>query len=495
MVKYKPENRSQLEMKIIDYSAQLVEGSLEYAIDYLLEQRINLSKFDVAYNNDKTGAPAYSPKTMLKVVLFAYANGILSSRKIEKACQENVVFMALSGGHAPHFTYIAEFIHRFDEEIKNVFREVLLVCWELDLIGGEFLAIDGCKLSASAAKEWSGTFSDLGKKEEKIRKTLKHIMDEHMRNDQTGSDPGIKKRMEKIEAKADRVRKFLYDHEPRLGPRGNEIQSNITDNESARLKSSHGWIQGYNGMTMVDSKSQVVINAEVFGGNNESMYFQEFMEHTSKSVIAELPDNILKTSAVIADTGFYSEDNLKYLGDEEIDSYIPDQYYRKRDPRFATKPRFNTGRRKGYLSEVDFSFDTEQNEYTCPNGCKLKYKGERKLRNNRGKRYEASAHDCKECPLRSRCLNTEKNRNRVIYVALPRYDKDYIKEMMSKIDSANGRKIYSMRMGIVEPVYGNICHAKGMNRFNYRTKKKVNSQWLLYCMVHNIGKIANAMRN
>lgn len=495
MAKYKNSDRNQMQIKMIDFSNQLVEGTIEHTIDYLIENKIDLGVFDSKFRNEHTGAPAYHPKVMLKVILYAYTNGIISSRKIEKACNDNIIFMTLASDNKPHFTYIADFIHRFDEEIRNVFKEVLLICWELDLIGGEFLAIDGCKLSASAAKEWSGTFSDLGKKEEKIRKTLKYIMEEHMRNDQTGTDAGIKKRMEKIEAKADRVRKFLDEHEPRLGPRGNEIQSNITDNESARLKSSHGWIQGYNGMTMVDSKSQVVINGEVFGGNNESMYFQEFMEHTRKSVIAELPANILKTSAVIADTGFYSEDNLKYLGDEKIDSYIPDQYFRKRDPRFATKPRFNTGRRKGYLSEVDFSFDAEQNEYTCPNGRKLKYKGERKLRNNRGKRYEASWHDCKECPLRSRCLNTEKSRYRVIYVALPRYGRDYIKEMMSKIDSAKGRKIYSMRMGIVEPVYGNICHAKGMNRFNYRTKRKVNSQWLLYCMVHNIGKIANAMRN
>jgi len=494
MVKYKFNNRSQLEMRIVDYTAQLIPGSLEYTIDYLLENRIDLSGFDGRYNNHITGAPAYSPKIILKVILYAYSNGILGSRKIEQACKENVIFMSLAGGHSPHFTYIADFIHRFDCEIRAVFNEVLLICSELGLIGGKFMAVDGCKLPSNAAKEYSGTFAELQNKEKKIRKTVSFLLAKHKESDKNKSENNLKDQIKSIEARADKIKKFLANNEPRLGPRGKEIQSNITDNESARLKSSHGWVQGYNGLALVDSKNQVIINGEVFGGNNEGMFLKGFLENTRDLVTENRLEKKYSKSTLLADTGFFSEDNLKYLSDTKIKSYIPDQYYRKRDPRFITKVRHNTGKRKGYFGPDDFKFHKKENAYRCPSGKTLPFKRMHKIGNTHGKRYEARPSDCQACELKLRCLKTKTTRYRTIYVTLPKYDQDYVKDMMNKVDSEQGRQVYSKRMGIVEPVFANICHAKGMNRFNYRKKQKVNSQWLLYCMVHNIGKIANVLK-
>lgn len=496
MAKYKHNNRNQIEMRMIDFTEQLVEGTLEHTIDYLLEKRIDLGDFDEMFHNNTNGAPAYNPKILLKVILYAYANGILGSRKIEKACEQNIIFMTLSGGHVPHFTSIADFIHRFDVPIKKVFKEVLLICCELDLIGGEFLAVDGCKFASNSAKEWSGTFSDLEKKETKIRKTVEFLLEKHKGSDRLGIDCVARRQtIEKLESKADRIRNFLENNEPRLGPRGREIQSNVTDNQSARLKSAHGWVQGYNGVAMVDSKSQVILGAEVFGGNNEGMYLREFLQETRISVLDDPKNDFLASATLLADTGFFSEDNLKYLSDEKIKCLIPDQYYRKRDPRFATKSRHNTGRRKGYLDPSQFIYDAENHQYICPNNCQLTYKGIRKLGKSSGKRYESNPQDCKICSLKAQCHKDTNCKIRTIYNALGRYEIDYVKEMMSNIDSVHGRETYSKRMGIVEPVFANIRHAKRMDRFNYRTKRKVNSQWVLYCMVHNIGKITLAMRN
>ncbi|MES0490040.1 MAG: transposase, partial [Leptospirales bacterium] len=125
MAKYKNSDRSQMEFKMIDFSQQLVEGTIEHTIDYLIEHKVDLLAFDSHFQNDRTGATAYHPKVMLKVILYAYSSGILSSRKIEKACIENVTFMTLAAGATPHYTYIADFIHRFEEEIKSIFLEVL----------------------------------------------------------------------------------------------------------------------------------------------------------------------------------------------------------------------------------------------------------------------------------------------------------------------------------------------------------------------------------
>jgi len=404
---------------------------------------------------------------------------------------------SLAGGNEPHFTYIADFIHRFEIQIKHVFKEVLLICWELGLIGGEFLAMDGCKLPSNAAKERSGKFSDLKKKEEKIRKTLDFLIEKHNRSDkETFRSKTSKDRFEKIEAKANKIKEFLETHDPKFGPRKNEIQSNITDNESARMKSSHGMIQGYNGLALVDAKTQIIVHAETHGGNNESQFTQEFLENT-KTVLAEkeIPEELLTGSTLIADTGFFSEDNLKFLDDENINAIIPDTNFRKRDPRFATMDRHrDDGSMRRFILE-DFTYDKDENFYTCPSFKQLIFKGRHKVGNITGDKYQAKASDCSGCTLRSQCLKTEVTKFRTLYVAVPTFNRNYSKEMMDKIDSPEGRDIYAKRMGIVEPVFGNIRACKGMDRFNYRGKRKVNIQWLLYCMVHNIGKISVAMRN
>lgn len=103
-----------------------MSGSFEYALDYLIE--IDLSKLDERYNNDATGAPASDPAVMLKIVLLAYSRGMISSRAIERACRENVVFIAISGDSAPQFTTIAKFVRELGSEIAALFTQVLMTC-------------------------------------------------------------------------------------------------------------------------------------------------------------------------------------------------------------------------------------------------------------------------------------------------------------------------------------------------------------------------------
>jgi transposase len=100
---------------------------------------------DKRFSNDETGRRAYDPKLLLKVVLLGYSRGMISSRKIERACRENVVFMALTCGQHPDHSTIAAFVATMkEEEIQPLFREVLLVCDEMGLLGGTEFALDGC---------------------------------------------------------------------------------------------------------------------------------------------------------------------------------------------------------------------------------------------------------------------------------------------------------------------------------------------------------------
>ena len=145
-MRLKPYDTSQNLLLPINLAEQLVSGTFEHTLNYLVDHEIDTSIFHEHYNNEQTGRLAYDPAMLLKVVLFAYSRGITSSRKIEKACRENVVFMALSADSQPHFTTIADFISRMHRPVGELFLQILMVCDQLDLIGKDMFAIDGRKI-------------------------------------------------------------------------------------------------------------------------------------------------------------------------------------------------------------------------------------------------------------------------------------------------------------------------------------------------------------
>ena len=110
----------------VAFEEQLMPGTLEFAIHTLVETRMDMSVFDDNYQNDETGRSAYNPKILLKVVLFAYSRGLVTSRRIERACCENVTFMALSGNQRPDHSTLAAFVSSMKDEILPLFRDILL---------------------------------------------------------------------------------------------------------------------------------------------------------------------------------------------------------------------------------------------------------------------------------------------------------------------------------------------------------------------------------
>lgn len=137
----------------VDLERQLLPGTFEHALNWLIDHELDLSRFDARYRNDLTGASAYPPAMLLKVVLFSYSRGIVSSREIEQACREQVTLIALSGDSGPHFTTLAAFVSRLGDEIAPLFAEVLQHCDRLGLIGREMFAIDGVKLPSNAKQD------------------------------------------------------------------------------------------------------------------------------------------------------------------------------------------------------------------------------------------------------------------------------------------------------------------------------------------------------
>jgi len=494
MPRYKPYDYAQSILVPVEFDKQILPGTLEHAICHIVDEKLDLSHFEDRYKNDKTGAPAYDPRILLKIVLFAYSRGVISSRGIEQMCQDNVVMKALTADQAPDFTTIAWFVRSMADEIVALSGDLLVYCHELGLLGGTFFALDGCKMRSNASKKWSGTFSDLKKKREKLIKTMKFVLKQHRENDRKTRGSSVEKkifhkRIKRMKRKISRIDRFLESERPKEKTRGGEKKSNLTDNESAKMKTSKGVIQGYNGMALVDSRFQVVVHAEAFGSGQEHVLLKPMIEGAKKILKhAGMWTRSIREMKLIADTGSFSEENLKLLAKEKINAYIPDQQFRSRDPRFSGRERHRPVKDSLYTKE-DFRYRRKTNDFVCPAGNILKYYTYQKFNNTEGRVYRALQSKCKVCPQREKCLRSANTRQRSLYVIEKYFNRNYSEEMIKKIDTPEGRRIYSMRMGIVEPVFGNITSSKGMDRFTLRTKRKVNAQWGLYCMVHNAGKI------
>jgi transposase len=508
MARYKPYDYNQLMMVPVSLADQLVPGTLEYAIHHVVEERLDLSIFDQRYANDETGRRAIAPKVLTKIVLFGYSRGMTSSRSLEQACRENVTFMALTCGQTPDHSTIAAFVSTMGEEVEALFTQVLLVCDEEGLLGGTHFSLDGLKLSSNAAKEWSGTFKDLKKKQEALERKVREAVAEHRAADQkdgpwkpTDTDRQRReKRINRLKQKAERIEKFLKENKPKTGSRCKEIQSNVTDNEAAKMVSSHGVVQGYNANALVDEKAQVIVHAEAFGDGEDHTHMAPMLEGAKEKLESIGRQDPLQGKEISADTGYFSVENLETCRDEEVDAYIPDPQFRKRDPRFAEagrhrrsvdkhKQRYKS--KKRWFSVGDFRWDNAKQKLVCPAGVAL-YKNGANFETKDGylaTSYRAPRSACASCHLRPKCMRNPAGKSRQVRLFHGRRPGSITDAMKQKIDTPEGRMIYGKRMAIVEPVFGNIRACKRMDRFTLRGRSKVNIQWRLYCLVHNIEKV------
>ena len=502
MAKYKSYDYSQQVLLPVSLEEQLVPGTLEFALHTLVDTRMDMSLFDEKYKNDETGRAAYDPKILLKVVLFAYSRGIVSSRKIERACQENVIFMALACGQKPDHSTIAAFVSSMKDEILPLFRDVLLVCEEEGLLGGTVFALDGCKISSNASKQWSGTIGDLERKKKKLEKKVKQLLVEQRETDKRegrgsgkggGGDGGNReKQIDRLKKKAARIEEWLKQNSPKIGTIGKEIKSNVTDNESAMMATWHGTLQGYNGQALADKKHQVILHGEAFGNGQDHGHIPPMLDGAKENLEKiGLPEDYFKGKLFAADSDYHSRTNMLKCEEEGLDAYIPDIKFRQRDPRFATRERHRRKQEKKFKLK-DFQRKEKTDQYICPQGKVLNLQCKRTVNaGNIYRTYRSETSDCAACICRKKCIRVKKGRRKTLMVPIGTDGVNLTKQMIQKVDSEAGKKIYIQRMAIVEPIFGNIRAQKRLDHFTLRGKIKVNIQWLLYCMVHNIEKILN----
>jgi transposase len=495
----------------VDLAQQLLPGTFEHAVDHLLEHVLDLSHFDVRFRNDATGAPAYPPKVLLKVVLAAYAHGVVGSRGIERLCRDHVTFIALCGDQAPHFTTIAEFVSMCRDEIARVFAAVVAICDKQGLIGREMFAIDGVKLPSQASKRRSGTRADFERQATKLEQAAQAILARHRAADAASPEPPLPekaaRRVERLERDAGELRAWLARHPAdRRGPQGTRRQSNRTDNESAKMATGKGVIQGYTGAAAVDAQHQIIVEAQAYGTGSE----QEVLLPVVDAMRAE--QLVRPDSLITADAGYHSEANLRALAERGVDALIADNQMRTRDERFQAQAQHKAKQDALYdksaprqhsralplYTPADFRYDPAARTCVCPAGKSLYRKGQHLVIGTYvGAEFRGAKRDCVPCAHRARCLrHPDRTPVRTVVFFHGRAEQprgppvNYTQRMKARIDAPDGRARYAQRFGVVEPVFGNICYNKGLRRFTLRGRRKVDGQWKLFCLVHNIEKLA-----
>ncbi len=205
---------------------------------------------------------------------------------------------------------------------------------------------------------------------------------------------------------------------------------------------------------------------------------------------------------VTADTGYSNEANNAWLKEEDINAYIPDNKFRSRDPKFKHQ-KTRHGKRhqdkvmgiKAVIPVSEFTFNPQKKTCICPAGNAMWLRQETTHGSGRSKlAFEGKLTECRRCALKHECMrnpasaDTRKGNGRQVSFTVST-GWSATEWMMRRVDSAIGKHYYSHRMSVVEPVFANIGTNKGLSRFTLRGKQKVQGQWRLYCMVHNIEKL------
>ncbi len=211
-------------------------------------------------------------------------------------------------------------------------------------------------------------------------------------------------------------------------------------------------------------------------------------------------------TVVCADAGYHSEANLQALADHGIDAYIPDNGYRQRDARYAEQgthkakpdPLWDKTKKvvkPTYFGPADFRLAADGSSCRCPAGKRLYRTGAHcTIRGYAAMKFRGAVRDCMPCPLRAQCLrtpDTTRTRQVAFFQGKRAGHESHTDRMKRRIDSELGKRMIAARFATVEPVFGNLRHNKRLSRFTLRGRRKVDGQWKLYCLVHNIEKLAH----
>ncbi len=426
-----------------DLRAWLPSNHVAYFILDLVRD-LDLSSFYESYDGSLGGQPPYDPRMMVSLLLFAYSQGITSSRKMEHATYDSVAFRVLCLNQHPDHDTISTFRQRHLEALSGMFPEVLQKCRKADLVRLGHVAVDGTKVKANASKHKAMSYGRMKKKLSELEADVRRYFQETEATDKSedalygkgkrGDEPAPgweagKGRQEKIraalaeleaEAQAEypakqaaykeKVKKRKRRKGPGRKPKppsrkpDSKKQRNFTDSDSLIMVSGGTYVQAYNCQAAVDEKTQIILAADVTQDAND--------KNQAVSMVEQIRTNTSeKPKCLTADTGYYNQNQIDQLQSQGIETYIATKKHRHGDP-----------------------------IPICPRG-----------------------------PIPKAATTKER--------------------MARKLLTIKGRCTYAKRKQIVEPVFGQIKELRRFNRFSFRGLKKVTAEWNLICLTHNLLKL------
>ena len=447
---YRYGNRNQLQLFPSSIEEYVTPDDPVRVYDAFIEA-LDLEKLGLYLDPHHVGNPAYHPKTMLKLLVYAYSYGIRSSRKIERATRHNLSFIWLTQGLRPDHKTIAEFRRKNRSQLADVLKQCAHLCIELNLIEGNTLFLDGSKIRANASikKTWD---------QKKAQRALQHIdqriaelLNECDEQDEAEEESGSFVKMDEslkdqkvLQAKIQRILTELEEKKQK--------SLNTTDPDCTRIKSINGTHAGYNVQSVVDDQHGLILSVDVVSENNDYNQFAKQIDQAN-----ELLEQ--KCQVACADSGYASTTELAKIDQQGIKVIVPSQ-------------RQVSEKTPSPFAKEQFPYDHLHDRYICPEGHQLTFSYFNKNKKNGHKHYMISAKKiCLSCSHYGVCTQSKQGRKIIRLV-----NEELREKFEAQYLEPESQAIYRRRKAKVELPFGHIKRNLGVNAFLLRGLQGVKAE-------------------
>jgi transposase/macrodomain Ter protein organizer (MatP/YcbG family) len=410
-----------------------------------------------------TGRPGYAPGDLLRLYLYGYLHRIRSSRRLEQETHRNVELMWLLRRLTPDFKTIADFRRDHARALKGVCREFILLCRQLDLFGGELLAIDGSKFRAVNARERSYTPARLTKLQRDIDRTIARYLRELERQDtaEAGTEaPSAVALQEKIATL--QQRRDRYDTLRQELAASGETALSLTDADSRPMMSGGRIEVCYNVQTAVDAKHKLIVAEDVTNAAGD---------RDQLSPMATAAQGVLPGAApvVVADQGYYHGAEIKACLEAGLTPLVP-------------RPLTSANEARGLFTKDDFVYNADVDAYRCPAGELLTYRSTTLELGRTIKNYRTSA--CGRCALKPRCTRNKDGRK------ITRWVNEHLLEAM-EARLRRDRAVFARRKELAEHPFGTMKRGMDQGYFLLKGLGKVRGEFSLTVLAYNLKRVLN----
>lgn len=426
---------------------------------------MDLVKMGFIIDSKKVGNSQYNPFAMLKLLVYGYSYGIQSSRKLERACYDNVSFIWLMGSMKPDHKTIAEFRRKNRKFLQEVIKQCAQVCVKLDLIGGNVLFVDGTKMRANASAANSYDKNKAEKALKKIEKDIENLLEECENIDhKEANDPSYAKMQKELANKENLKNKI----NAALGKIGDDEKAkiNITDEDCANMHSRQGINANYNSQVVIDEANGLIVNSDVVNDKNDLNQFANQIDQAN-----DVLDD--KCDIACADAGYSNADDLEKVDVQDIKVVVPSQ-------KQVSKKQAKA------FDKNEFKYNSETDSYTCPANKKLKLS---KTDKKNKKSLYSGGKQCQSCEHFGKCTKS-KNDGRTI----TRYfNEEFRQRIAAEYEESENQNIYKKRKDYCEHPFGHIKRNLGADHFLMRGLAGVKAEMSLLASSFNIIRIINIL--